>query len=168
MERSPQNAVQAPSWGMCHEAYDDRCQVADRDSQTNRSLTVSNRDCGSRGERKETQRTVNGTSHCVFASTRCTAAVMDARTDEAGYPDEAANCIHAAQDGKKEPGVGQGGEEHIGCPTGGQGGEEHIGCPTGGHGPVTLQWCSMFQAPHGIQCIVQGGEAKLDTPMQRT
>ena len=28
---------------------------------------------------------------------------MDAHTDEAGYPDKAANCIHAAQDNKKEP-----------------------------------------------------------------
>ena len=42
----------------------------------------------------------------------------------------------------------------------GQGGEEHIGCPTGGCGPVTLQRCPMFRAPHGIQriwvCVCKG------------
>ena len=54
MDQSLQNALQAPSWGMCHEAYDDRCQAANRESQTNRPFTVSDSDCSSRGERKET------------------------------------------------------------------------------------------------------------------
>ena len=65
--------------------------------------SMSERDCGSRGERNVIQRTVKGPSHCVLASIRWTAAVMDARTAKAGYPDRVARCIHAAQDNRNEP-----------------------------------------------------------------
>ena len=68
-----------------------------------RSWAESPSDCGSRGAMNRTQRRVLGTSQAVFASNRCTAACMEARTARTGYPDNMASCIHITVDSRKAP-----------------------------------------------------------------